>query len=341
MNRLKDFFWRTPEADSMLLASWDAASQVDANFQYYSGLTIDRATFIAKRDSEPVLLLSPLNAALAKAEFKGEISVFQPGEYRKLLSTHLTGCRKLAIAKSSITATLYDNVKKATKARIYDASNDFVLQRATKSAAEISLVKRACQIAHKAFKDLYVRPGKSEDELTHELSALLYELGAEPSFRPIIGFGSNSRFPHFDGTSRRLKRNEIILVDWGAKFKGYCSDHTRCVFFGSPPNEQEKAYEKVEQIFDSLLPLIKPGISSKKLSQHYHKLLTDAELPLPPHGLGHGIGLDVHEYPSFTRNSKDEVTANSTLAIEPAAYFKDFGVRYEETIVVKRSAKVL
>jgi len=338
MDRLRQFFKSNPRMDSLLIASWDASAATDPNFLYHTGLSIDRATFIAKRGSEPVLIVNPLNEELAKEKFKGELSVFKPGEYRELLSKHLRSCKSLAVDKSAITASLYENILKATRAKVFDASEAFALQRACKDEDEISATRRAAQIARKAFKELYFRPGRTELELQFELQALLLEYGAEPSFRPIIGFGKNSRFPHAESGHRKINRGEIMLVDWGAKWGNYCSDHTRCVFVGEPDYTQWNAYCKLQDVFKEIISFLRPGMPVQKVAKQYHSLLEDAGLPLPPHGLGHGIGLEVHEYPSFAKISTDHLVENSTLAIEPACYFKTFGVRFEDTIFLKKRA---
>jgi len=339
--RIKEFFRRAHNVDSVLLASWDASSNPDANFYYYSGVTVDRATFIAQRDAPPVLIVNQMNAELAEERFDGEVIVFKRGEYFKVLRSQLDGCKKLAVAKSSITATLFEKVRKIMRDRIVDATEVFYIQRAVKSEKEIDRIKRAAGIAHRAFKDLYVRPGKTELELQRELCARIYERGGEPSFKPIVAFGSNSRFPHAESRNRRLRRGEIVLIDWGARWNGYCSDHTRCIFMGDAPKEQVDAYEKLQSIFVEIIRFIKPGVEAKGISREYIRLLNDAGLPAPPHGLGHGIGLEVHEYPSFAENTEDVITKHCAIAIEPAAYFKDFGVRFEDVVVVGQQRATL
>ena len=336
--RIRNFFKQMGSVDSMLLASWDVSSNPDANFYYYTGMSIDRATFVARRDSAPVLIVNQLNAELAKERFDGEVVVFKHGEYFSALKSQLKGCRRLAVPKSSITASLFEKVKKASRAQVIDATDAFYIQRAAKDEEEIDCIRHAARIAHRAFKDLYIRPGRTELELQRELSSLIYERGGEPSFKPIIAFGSNSRFPHAESGNRKLRRGEIVLIDWGARWRGYCSDHTRCISVGDTSREQADAYEKLQSIFTDLLKLIRPGARAKLISQQYARLLSEAGLPAPPHGLGHGIGLEVHEYPSFGENSKDLIIKHSVLAIEPAAYFKRFGVRFEDLVLVGHCA---
>ncbi|VVC71708.1 Xaa-Pro dipeptidase [uncultured archaeon] len=133
-----------------------------------------------------------------------------------------------------------------------------------------------------------------------------------------------------------------MLVDFGAKVDGYCSDHTRCIFCGEPNRKQEEAYEKLQETFKQILKEIKPGRKVAEISAKYREYLHCCALDFPSHSLGHGIGLEVHEYPSFADASGDVVREDSTLAIEPSTYYKEFGARFEETVLVtKNGARII
>lgn len=341
MDRLQQFFKSNPHLDTVLLLSWDAAYPTDANFHYLSSLEIDRATFIARRNESPALLCTPLNYELAKENFRGEIIKFEPREYRRKLSSFLSNSRQIGICKRDISAAFYEALRKATRTKLIDVSDSLLLQRMKKDEDEITAIRRACSIARKSLSSLYLRPGKTERELFFELQSILNSNFSEPSFPPIILFGKNACFPHGKSGNRRLEKGEIILIDFGAKFEGYCSDLTRCLFIGEPDSRQEKVYEKLQDVFKELISFIRPGMPAKKVSDFAAGQLKDAGLPKMPHGIGHGIGLEVHEYPSFRKGSNHRLIENSTLAIEPAAYFKDFGARFENTVLLGRRASVL
>lgn len=339
---LEKFFCDNPEFDTVLLASWDASASMDANFYYYSEISMDRGTFIARRGETPVLVANPLNYSLAKEKFSGEVLKFSRGEYAKTLVKELSRSNRIAFSKSSATVSFYDNARKAAKGELVDASEEFSYQRAKKTEAEISAIRKAAGIARKAYSEFSPSLGVTEEEAKRQLWALILESGAEASFRPIVAFGDNARFPHAESGARKLKSGDIILADFGAKVGGYCSDHTRCMFAGEPARKQAEAYEKLQAIFKDILKEIRPGRRVAEITAKYREYLHCSALDFPSHSLGHGIGLEVHEYPSFADSSEDVVREDSVLAIEPSTYYSDFGARFEETVLVTKSgAKII
>ncbi len=341
MDRLARFFRLNPDVDTLLLASWDSVFATDSNFLYFSGCEIDRSTLIARRGHAPVLLCNPMNYELAKEKFRGETVKFEQGGYRKKLASMLKGSKSIGVPKTDVSASFHDNLRKATNAKFIDVSESLLLQRSVKEEGEIALIRHACAVSQKALKQLEISPGKTEAQLCSELQSILYSLGAEPSFKPLILAGRSARFPHGKSGNGKVKKGEILLIDWGAKVDGYCADFTRCFFIGKPNPSQEKTYEKLQLAFDEILAFLRPGISAKDVSEFAAELIRDAGLPPMPHTLGHGIGLDVHEYPSFRKDSGHTLRQGNVLAIEPSAYFKQFGARFENTILLRKRAELL
>lgn len=341
MGRLTNFFKLNPEIDTLVLASWDAAFSSDANFLYFSGCGIDRATLIAHRNQAPALLCNQMNYELAQEKFSGEVVRFEPDEYRKKLVSLLSHSKSIGISKGGVSASLYENLRKSTKARLSDVSDLLLLQRSIKEEKEIEAIRHACAISRKILTQLEVRAGKTEAQLYSELQSITYSLGAEPAFAPIILSGRNSKFPHGKSGSRRLQKGDILLVDWGAKWENYCSDFTRCVFVGEPNHAEEKAYEKLHDVSTAILRFLRSGVSTKEVAKFAAERVAEAKLPAMPHNIGHGIGLDVHEFPSFAKKSGHKLRKGNVIAIEPAAYFKNFGVRFENTILLRKKAELL
>ena len=149
--------------------------------------------------------------------------------------------------------------------------------------------------------------------------------GAEISFEPIVATGANSARPHHIPEKRKL--GNFVLVDFGVRLDGYCSDFTRCYFRGECRKERE-AYEKCRQVLEGMRKGLSGCRTGADVTRLAEKLMKENGLPKLAHAIGHGIGLEVHEYPRLNANSKDAVEG-AALAIEPAAYFAAFGVRYE------------
>jgi Xaa-Pro aminopeptidase len=139
---------------------------------------------------------------------------------------------------------------------------------------------------------------------------------------------------------REVVKGDVVLVDFGAKVGNYCSDITRCFFIGEGRGEQIEAYEEMQGIFKTVLSLVRVGMHAREVSKLAEKEFRKENYK-PIHSIGHGIGLEVHEFPSFKINSKHILKRNMVFTIEPGYYKKDFGVRYEEVVVLKNKAAIV
>ena len=163
------------------------------------------------------------------------------------------------------------------------------------------------------------------------------QLGAEDvSFDTIIAFGVNAAVPHHETSSDTLKENSCILMDFGCKYKGYCSDITRTLYFGQPDSEFLSAYDLVlsanvlaeEEIFAGMT-----GKNGDKIARDY--LDKNGIGQYFTHSLGHGIGLNIHESPYLSRKGEEVLTDNMVFSIEPGVYFDGkFGIRIEDTVLL-------
>ena len=180
-------------------------------------------------------------------------------------------------------------------------------KRLIKDPQEIKLMKKSQKINEEVFKKLtndQARDDRTRDRLA-DSSEIGHELGAEDiSFPPIVAFGPNSAIPHHQNTTRKLKKNDIVLIDMGMKYKGYCSDMTRTFFMSKPTNEQAHVYQLVLDAQLAAIEAVKPGIKVAKLDQIARDVMGDYAEHFG-HSLGHGIGLDVHEAPGVSTRSKE------------------------------------
>lgn len=214
--------------------------------------------------------------------------------------------------------------------------------RLIKSAQEVATMKIAAKIAWEGF--LYaaslLKEGITEKEIALAFEIFAREKGAEElSFNPIIAFGKNAAIPHHESDDTKLKKDQIVLMDLGIVYHGYCSDMTRTVFFGKKHPKLFEIYQIVYETQKEVLKHCRPGISIGELDQIARACFKERQVEeLYLHSLGHGIGIDVHEFPRvrFDADEKDlTLEEGMCITIEPGLYIKALGgVRYEDTILI-------
>lgn len=202
-----------------------------------------------------------------------------------------------------------------------------------KDENEVKLLKKSQKINAEVFKRIraMIKPGHSELEIAWQIRAIGYELGAEDiSFEPIVAFGNHSASPHHQNTTRKLKKRDIVLIDMGMKYKGYCSDMTRTFFIGKPSEEEAMVYDLVLQAQLAGITATKAGVKASSPDKAARKIMGDMAEHFG-HSLGHGIGLDVHEYPGVSTRSKATLKEGMIVTMEPGIYLPGkFGVRIED-----------
>ncbi|KPK33293.1 MAG: hypothetical protein AMS24_01565 [Chlamydiae bacterium SM23_39] len=224
---------------------------------------------------------------------------------------------------------------------IYDPLKE---ERAIKSQDEIYSMKKAASIAWRGFEHIcsLLKEGISEKSLALEFELFCLQNGGEGlAFNPIIAFGENSSICHHTPDQTLLKKDDIVLIDVGVKADNYCSDMTRVLFFGTPNPILEKFYEIIRKVHRNILDLCKPGVTIKKLDETARELIEKEKVEGEIlHALGHGVGLEVHEYPIIKYDGQDKdviLRPNMVITIEPAIYKKGIGgVRYEDTILITK-----
>ncbi|MFA5628958.1 MAG: aminopeptidase P family protein [Dehalococcoidales bacterium] len=212
--------------------------------------------------------------------------------------------------------------------------------RAVKDAAEIVCIEQAVKIADKAFEHLesIICPGMTELDVAWELEKALREAGSETvPFEIIVGSGPNAALPHAYPTERRIKAKEPIVIDFGAKYKGYCSDCTRTLCLGGADNTFNEIYKIVLEAQLHAIANIAEGTTGAEADYFARSIIDKAGHGAAfGHSLGHGIGLVAHEKPALHRTSADILTENMVFTIEPGIYIPGWGgVRIEDTVVLK------
>ncbi|MFA6531114.1 MAG: M24 family metallopeptidase [Candidatus Micrarchaeia archaeon] len=310
----------------------------DANSLYYIGVDIDHAFFLS---SPRTLFVPRLNYSLAKKLFRrGKVVAYSDiyAELKKVVKG-----KKLLIDMRSLPASYYKKI--SGFAKLTDGSSKFLEERMIKRKEEVEKVRIAVRFTKKIFAEVETKLGsdkhgfKTENDVRKFLLIRTMELGLEPAFDPIVASGSNSRFPHYQ-SGNNAKLRDMVLIDYGVKYKNYRSDLTRC-FFLKRGLESERKYSELKQIFRKIMVAFPKFKNGKELAKFAEKAYAKRKFPVPPHSWGHGIGLDVHEFPRLSLKFKDKLKG-ATMALEPAVYFKDYGLRYEETIYFDgKKAKIL
>ncbi|MDA1027931.1 MAG: aminopeptidase P family protein [Bacteroidetes bacterium] len=209
--------------------------------------------------------------------------------------------------------------------------------RSVKDPAEVEAIRQALRITERTFTECLtlIEEGISELDLAAEIDYRQRKLGAEKSsFETIVAFGSRTALPHARPGQRRLKRGEPILVDFGCVFGGYASDMTRMIHFGEPTPDFLSAFQSVERALHAASKQARAGITGKELDETAREIFRESNVePFFCHSLGHGVGLDIHEWPSVSSRNEDLLPTGCIITIEPGVYFEGrFGIRIENMV---------
>ena len=210
--------------------------------------------------------------------------------------------------------------------------------RAVKEPEEIERMAAATELADEVFR-WAVEPGlagRTEREVARTCEARIRELGAEPSFPPIVAAGENGALPHAEPGEREIGSGELVVFDMGAQLDGYCSDGTRTFATGDPGEEAQEVYDLVLAAQLASLQAIRPGAAGKEVDALAREMISEAgHGDHFGHGLGHGVGLEVHEGPRLATTSEDELREGNAVTVEPGIYLPgSFGVRIEDLVIV-------
>lgn len=211
--------------------------------------------------------------------------------------------------------------------------------RQVKDAGEIAAIRRAAHIGDRAFEYILdkIRPGVSERELALDLEFHMRKLGAEAmSFEPIVAAAERSALPHAHPSERLVERGKFVLMDFGCVVDGYCSDMTRTVVMGPLDERHKEMYELVAASQAAGLEALGPGIACGDLDKVARTVIDEAgHSEAFMHGLGHGVGLEIHEAPSLKKDVLELLEPGHVVTVEPGVYFEDWGgVRVEDLVAV-------
>ena len=212
--------------------------------------------------------------------------------------------------------------------------------RAVKTNSEISALRTAGKLIDDSFRYALgiLKPGKTEREIAIELEYFIKKKKkADLSFDIILLSGSRTSLPHGKPSSKILRKQDLVLLDFGTLSDSYCSDLTRTICLGRMNSEQMKVYGVVLRTQKKALKILKPGIKASKPFSFARRMIQEAGYSLN-HGLGHGLGLEIHEYPRIGSGTSDTIKRDMVVTVEPGIYLKGkFGIRIEDMVLVKEN----
>jgi Xaa-Pro aminopeptidase len=260
---------------------------------------------------------------------------------QQLIFETLKGCQKIGFEKSNLTVAEHERYKNLLPGKDFIATENIVEDlRKIKTAGEIAKIEKAQIISQNALASLLptIKAGQTEAELAERLESIMRSLGSQgAAFTSIIASGPNSGIPHHATSDRRLTIHDTLLFDFGAKYQYYCADLSRTVFVGKPNGRQVNIYNHVANAQRSAIAKITNGIKNHEPFQTANNLFIKNKLDSYfLHGLGHGIGLEVHEEPYLRHTANEQaLTNNMVFSVEPGLYFPWGGVRIEDLVVIE------
>lgn len=250
-------------------------------------------------------------------------------------------CENVGFEESYVTYENYKTMKQLFKVHdLVETEHIIEKQRIIKEDKEIEKIEKACALTDECFTHLltYIKKGMTEKQIANEIERYFKEKGADGvAFESVVASGPNSSKPHSIATDRKIKSGDVILLDFGCKYQGYCADMTRTIFMDSIPEEVKKYYDIVLKNQLNALQECKDNMNIKVIARMVESDFKVNDLELI-HALGHGVGMDIHELPVMSSKVDKMLKENMVMAIEPGVYIPGkFGIRIEDTIVITKN----
>lgn len=315
------------------------------------GIQESSGFLLLSREERPFLLTDSRFSLQAEAEAEGfSLYVYRrglPEALEQLLP--MLGVRSLGFEADYLLYGTYLHLQELTGRLGVQlvATNNLVEElRVVKDAAELELIRESTRLNERVFQQVYPQmvPGQSERELARLIENTMLELGAEkPSFDTIVAFGENAAKPHAVPSERRLREGEPVLIDMGLVLNGYCSDMSRTVVLGQPEALFVERLRLVRAAQLAAIAAIRPGVTGVEVDEAAREVLRRGGYAETfGHGLGHGVGLAVHEAPRLSPYGKTPLAAGMVVTVEPGLYMAGWGgIRLENMVIVTQEGAEL
>ncbi|MRR53562.1 MAG: aminopeptidase P family protein [Deltaproteobacteria bacterium] len=291
-------------------------------------------------NTEVTLLVDSRYTVQAKNETTG-CTVVEFREKKTALENLVAGqgVTALGIQAERVTVSFYNELSKhLPSVRFVQMGADLALLRVVKDTREITCLEKIANIASEALLGTLqtIKPGDTEKDIALRLEFAMRRAGADDkSFDSIVASGQRGALPHGRATGKPIALGELITIDFGALLDGYNSDETVTVACGDPDETQRKIYQIVKDAHDKAIDAVRPGVRLKDLDSVAREYISQKGYgDYFGHGLGHGVGLDIHEKPVVSFRSEDVVREGMVFTIEPGIYIPGWGgVRIEDLVV--------
>ncbi|MBN1385962.1 M24 family metallopeptidase [Candidatus Woesearchaeota archaeon] len=310
----------------------------DPSIKYFTGSSCEHATLIIPKSKRDTLYLPPMELAGAKTSINAKPLTKEFHELFKGIKT-----KNLGVNRKKIPEYYTARIRKETGAKISDVSKSIIELRKKKTQHEMENITNACKETDRILTEVYSEMSKKKIRTESELAGrILYHMssrGYQPSFPPIVANRKNGGKPHHTPTTQRIRKG-FCYIDFGLWNKGYTSDITRTIYFGKPSKKEKEIYDKVLHAQEEAISAVRPGIMARQVDAAARESLGSLAKHFL-HGLGHGIGVEVHERPYLNEKSLEIIENGQAFTIEPGIYTKRYGIRIEDDILVHSRAKIL
>ncbi|RPI14302.1 MAG: aminopeptidase P family protein [Ignavibacteriae bacterium] len=313
------------------------------NVRYLSGFSGSSAYIILTRDKN-YFITDFRYKDQSHAQVKGyEIAINYNNneEVKKIFDNN--GFKRVGFESGRITFHSVESMKKDYPSiefvPLHDEIEKLTMQ---KTPEELQIMRKACEITDKTFSHILdiIRPGMTELDVSAEITYSHKKLGAlKDSFEPIVASGWRGALPHGIASDKTILHGELVTLDFGCMYEGFCSDLTRTIAIGEPNDKMKKIYQVVYDAQHKALEQAKAGMTTKELDSVARDYITSCGYGEHfGHGLGHGVGIEVHEMPGVSQRTNITLIPDSVITIEPGIYIENLGgVRIEDDIVVREN----
>lgn len=316
-----------------------------SNICYLTGfrsLSIDRESYFVFSPKRNILVVPRMYQAEVGSLTKSGFEVVYPAERNTLLHTAVSFLKgKVGFETRDLRYGEYEFINKKLDS-ITPTKNLIEDLRILKDKDELRRIKKAVKLTDRVFNEIlnHLRVGQTEFEIAQKIHSLAIKYGGEDiSFPTIVAFGKGSSMPHYHTAAAKISKGQMLLLDFGVRYQGYCGDLTRMVYFGKPDEKFTKIYRVVQKAQQAAIEAVADGAAAKKTHKAALGVLRKAGLEKNfLHGVGHGVGMDIHEAPFLSEDSDTILKERMVITIEPGVYIEGWGgVRIEDVVLVTKN----